>query len=219
MKQNNIISAIVGQGVLPLYFHEDEKISIEVMQALYDGGLRIIEYTNRGPEAMKNFEAMKKEAVRNMPGMLLALGTVMDVPTGRTAVHLGADCIISPGFIEGLDKYAAEKDILWIPGCMTPTDIIRANTAGIKMVKLFPGNILGPDFMKGIRDIFPEMMFMPTGGVSPSRENLSAWFKAGVSAVGMGSTLISRPVLEKGDYAAITRMAKEVVVMIKEIKS
>jgi 2-dehydro-3-deoxyphosphogluconate aldolase/(4S)-4-hydroxy-2-oxoglutarate aldolase len=216
---NKIISAVISQGILPLYFHKEEEISIQVLHALYEAGIRIVEYTNRGPEALRNFEKMKRAAVAGMPGMMLALGTVMDAPTARTAVNIGADFIISPGFVEDVEKYTRENHILWIPGCMTPTDIIRARAAAITMVKLFPGNLLGPDFMRAIRDLFPDMLFMPTGGVVPQKENLSDWFSAGVSAVGMGSTLISKAVTQKKDYPAITRITREVMAMIKEIRA
>ena len=215
---DNIISAVTGQGILPLYFHQDEEVSIRVLHALYEGGVRIVEYTNRGREALRNFESMKRVSLNSMPGMMLALGTVMDAATAESAISTGADFIISPGFVEELQEYTSRNNILWIPGCMTPTDIIRARSARIKMVKLFPGNLLGPGFMNAIRDLFPDMVFMPTGGVTAQKENLSEWFSAGVSAVGMGSTLISKSLLEKKDYPAISKATREIMALIREIR-
>lgn len=208
---SNYADSIVQQGLLPLFFHPDQQTSIEVVRALYDAGIRVVEYTNRGPEALKNFQALVAEASRNMPDMTLALGTVLDAATARTAIGLGAAFIISPGFVEELAVFTASRAVLWIPGCMTPSEIMQARSKGIRLVKLFPGNLLTPDYMRSIRDLFPDMQFMPTGGVEPSRQSVEAWFSAGVSAVGMGSTLITREALAKKDFRSISSLAREVI--------
>ncbi len=126
---------------------------------------------------------------------------------------------MSPGFIPEVAAYCVEHDIFFGPGCMTPTDIIAAENAGIRFIKLFPGNLLGPEFMSSIKEIFTKLVFMPTGGVDTTRESIEGWFKAGVSAVGMGSKLVSKKLMESKDYAAVERVTKEVLHLIADIRS
>ncbi|MFZ1261567.1 MAG: bifunctional 4-hydroxy-2-oxoglutarate aldolase/2-dehydro-3-deoxy-phosphogluconate aldolase, partial [Chitinophagaceae bacterium] len=153
-----------------------------------------------------------------MPGMLLGVGTVKNLQTAKDYMSAGADFLVSPGFVKEVADYAVANDIFYAPGCMTPSEIIAAENAGIGFIKLFPGNMLGPEFLSGIKDIFPKLLFMPTGGVDTTRENIEGWFKAGVCAVGMGSKLISKKLMEAKDYATIEKMTKEVLDLIGTIK-
>jgi 2-dehydro-3-deoxyphosphogluconate aldolase / (4S)-4-hydroxy-2-oxoglutarate aldolase len=216
-KKNAIIKILLRDRLLPLYYHASEEVSADTLKALYEGGLRIVEYTNRGSAALKNFEKLKQLAVSSMPELYLGLGTVLDVATARSAIRSGADFLVSPGLVDEVKEEAAGQQILWIPGCMTPTEIIKAKNAGIQLIKLFPGTLLSTEFMHSIRELFPGMLFMPTGGVKPERENLNAWFHAGVAAVGIGSTLITKSILESGDYAKLTRLSAELLALIKTI--
>jgi len=210
---------IIAQGMLPLYFNADETISAEVLRAIYRAGVKAVEYTNRGEAAFNNFK--KLIAVRNaeMPGLLLGIGTVKDLSTAQNYIEAGADFLVSPGFVKEVADYANSKGIFYAPGCMTPSEIIAAENAGIKFIKLFPGNMLGPEYLSSIKDIFPKLLFMPTGGVDTSSENISGWFKAGVCAVGMGSKLISKKLMEQKDYAAIESLTKEVFATINKVKA
>ena len=131
----------------------------------------------------------------------------------------GADFLVSPGFVKKVAKYANKEGILYAPGCMTPTEIIAAETAGVKFIKLFPGNMLGPEFLGAVKEIFPKLLFMPTGGVDTTRENIEGWFKAGVCAVGMGSKLISKKLMEQKDYATIETETKKVIETINKVKA
>jgi 2-dehydro-3-deoxyphosphogluconate aldolase/(4S)-4-hydroxy-2-oxoglutarate aldolase len=130
----------------------------------------------------------------------------------------GADFLVSPGFVKEVADYAVKNDIFYGPGCMTPTEIIAAENAGIKFIKLFPGNMLGPEFLSGIKDIFPKLLFMPTGGVDTTKENIEGWYNAGVCAVGMGSKLISKKLMEAKDYTTIENETKTVLALIQSIK-
>ena len=210
---------IIAQGMLPLYFNADETISTEVLRAIYRAGVKAVEYTNRGEAAFNNFK--KLIAIRNaeMPGLLLGIGTVKDLSTAQNYIEAGADFLVSPGFVKEVADYATAKGIFYAPGCMTPSEIIAAENAGIKFIKLFPGNMLGPDYLSSIKDIFPKLLFMPTGGVDTTAENISGWFKAGVCAVGMGSKLISKKLMEQKDYAAIESLTKEVFATINKVKA
>ena len=218
-KKAQILELVPRQGVLPLFFHKDAEVSVEVMRALYEGGIRAIEYTNRGEAAFVNFKQMKEVRDKEMPEMMLGIGTIKNGEQARNFIEAGADYIISPGFVKEAADEANKAGLLYVPGCMTPTEIIVAEQYGCQFIKLFPGNLLGPDFMSAIKELFPNLMFMPTGGVDFDKENISGWFKAGVRAVGMGSKLISKSLLEQKDYAKIASMTKEVVEIISSIKN
>ena len=209
---------IIEQGMLPLYYNADENVSIEVLRSIYRAGVKAVEYTNRGDAALANFIKMIEVRDKEMPGLLLGVGTVKNLEIAKHYMAAGADFLVSPGFVKEVADYAVELDIFYAPGCMTPTEIIAAENAGINFIKLFPGNMLGPDFLSGIKDIFPKLLFMPTGGVDTTRENIEGWFKAGVSAVGMGSKLISKKLMEAKDYSTIETMSREVLALIGTIK-
>jgi len=213
-----ISDAIVGQGILPLYFNPDETVSVDILRAIYKAGIKAVEYTNRGEAALSNFKAMV--AVRNaeMPELLLGVGTIKNLQQANDYMAAGADFMVSPGFVAEVAKYAIDNDIFYAPGCMTPSEIIAAENAGVKFIKLFPGNILGPEFLTSIKEIFPKLLFMPTGGVDTTKESIESWFKAGVCAVGMGSKLISKKLMESKDYNAIEVATREVLALIQSIK-
>lgn len=212
------IDTIVQQGILPLYFNADEAVSIEVLKAIHKAGIKAVEYTNRGQTALNNFKRLVKVRDTEMAGMLLGVGTIKNLQQAEDYVSAGADFIVSPGLVMEVADYAARRDIFYAPGCMTPSEIIAAENKGIAFIKLFPGNLLGPEFVSSIKDIFPHLLFMPTGGVDTTKENLESWFKAGVCAVGMGSKLISKKLMEQKDYDTIEKLSKEVLRTIQSIK-
>lgn len=213
-----VTDTILQQGILPLYFNADQTVSIEVLKAIYKAGVKAVEYTNRGEAALKNFKALVETRNKEMPGMLLGVGTIKNLQQAESYVTAGADFIVSPGFIEEIVDYAISRDIFYAPGCMTPSEIIAAENRGVTFIKLFPGNLLGPEFVSSIKDIFPKLLFMPTGGVDTTKENIENWFKAGVCAVGMGSKLISKKLMEQKNYAEIEKLSKEVLATIQSIK-
>ncbi|MEO6539673.1 MAG: bifunctional 4-hydroxy-2-oxoglutarate aldolase/2-dehydro-3-deoxy-phosphogluconate aldolase [Ferruginibacter sp.] len=218
-KQQQIIQQIIKQGLLPLYYHQDTTVSIDLLKALYTAGIRSVEYTNRGEAAMANFKAMKKVCETELKDMYLGVGTIKNAAMAQAFIDAGTDYIISPGLVENVAKIADKNNMLWIPGCMTPTEIIAAETLGAKLVKLFPGNIIGMAFMLAVKDLFPGMLFMPTGGVDTTRENIEAWFKTGVCAVGMGSKLISKEVIVNKQYDWLIEETKKVLALIHSIRS
>jgi 2-dehydro-3-deoxyphosphogluconate aldolase / (4S)-4-hydroxy-2-oxoglutarate aldolase len=213
-----VTDAIVAQGMLPLYFNADENVTLEVLRAIYKAGIKAVEYTSRGETALSNFTKMVEVRNAEMPDLLLGIGTIKNLQQAEDYLKVGADFFISPGFVPEVAAFLIPKDILYSPGCMTPTEIIAAENAGVKFIKLFPGNMLGPDFLSGIKDIFPNLRFMPTGGVDTTAENIGGWFKAGVSAVGMGSKLISKQLMADNDYATIESETKAVLSLIQSIK-
>ena len=217
-KSQQVSDAIVKQGMLPLYFHADETTSVETLRALYNAGIMALEYTNRGDAALANFKKMVEVRNAEMAGLLLGVGTIKNMQHATDYMSAGADFLVSPGFVKEVADYAVANDIFYAPGCMTPSEIIAAENAGVKFIKLFPGNMLGPEFLSSIKDIFPKLLFMPTGGVDTTKENIEGWFKAGVCAVGMGSKLISKKLMEAKDYNTIEQETKNVLALIQLIK-
>ena len=218
-KKAELLKLIPEQGILPLYFFKDEETSVEILKALYNAGIRAVEYTNRGEAALNNFKRLRSVVDAEMPGMYLGIGTIKDGAMAQTFIDAGADYIICPGLVESVAEVADRHGILWVPGCMTPSEIIRAETLGAKMVKLFPGNILGPGFMSAIKELFPNLLFMPTGGVELDRGNIESWFKAGVCAVGMGSKLVSKDVMENKKFTELTASTIKALEIIKLLRN
>ena len=217
-KKSIILETIIQQGTLPLFFYKDAEVSADVLRALYKAGIRAFEYTNRGVAALKNFEVLRKVADTELPGMYLGIGTMKNGKMAQDFVNAGTDFLVCPGLVESVAQVAINNNMLWCPGCMTPTEIIQAETLGANFVKLFPGNILGPGFVSAIKELFPNTSFMVTGGVDVTKENIEGWFKSGVAAVGMGSKLITKQLLEDKDYAKIESLTKDVLEIIKSVK-
>ena len=217
-KKEKLLQLIPEQGILPLYFYKDPEVSLQVLKALYSSGIRTVEYTNRGETALQNFKKLRQLCDSELKEMYLGIGTIKNGESAKTFIDAGADYIISPGLIEEVAKIADENNMLWIPGCMTPTEIIKAENLGAKMIKLFPGNILGPEFMSAIKALFPDLLFMPTGGVDLDKDNIASWLKAGVCAVGMGSKLISKQLLEEKNYSKIGELSKKALEILKSLR-
>lgn len=217
-KKDILLKLIPEQGILPLYFYKDTEVSLQVLRALYNAGIRAVEYTNRGDDALRNFKKMRELCDTELTGMYLGIGTIKNAAIARSFIDAGADYIICPGLIEEVAEVADKINMLWVPGCMTPSEIIRAENMGAKMIKLFPGNILGPAFMSSIKELFPQLSFMPTGGVDLDKENIAGWFKAGVCAVGMGSKLVSKSLLDKKDYAKIEEATRQAMDIVSQVR-
>jgi 2-dehydro-3-deoxyphosphogluconate aldolase/(4S)-4-hydroxy-2-oxoglutarate aldolase len=198
--KSQIQDSIIMQGILPLFYNDSSEVSIAITRKLYEAGIRVIEYTNRGVAALDNFKALKELQQEELPDLLLGIGTIKSAKEAVQFVEAGADFLISPLVNPGVAAVAAKNDLLWIPGCMTPTEIYNAQQLGATLIKLFPANILGPAFVSAVKELFPGVLMMPTGGVEMSQENISAWFDAGVSAVGMGSKLITKTIIQNQAY-------------------
>ncbi len=214
-KKAAILKLIPEQGILPLYFNKDADVSVNILHALYQAGIKTIEYTNRGEAALKNFAKLREICDKELGGMYLGVGTIKNAEQAQSFADAGADYIISPGLVEEVIPVAEKHNLLWVPGCMTPSEIIKAENLGAKVIKLFPGNLLGPGFLSAIKELFPNILFMPTGGVELTKENIGGWFKAGVCAVGMGSKLISKDVMENKKYEELTAATKEAMEIVK----
>lgn len=217
--KEDILRVIKEQGVIPLFYHDDIEVCINVIDALYMAGIRIVEFTNRGEQALCNIKILLEKRNEKWNGLFISAGTIKKEKDALEFISAGVDFIISPGLSINVAKAAHEADILWIPGCMTPTEVMNAEQHGATFVKLFPGNLLGPGFVSSIKEVFPKMSFMPTGGVELNEENIAAWFKSGVTAVGLGSKMISKELLKQKDYSQIEVLAKKALSIITKVKS
>ncbi|NRT12106.1 bifunctional 4-hydroxy-2-oxoglutarate aldolase/2-dehydro-3-deoxy-phosphogluconate aldolase [Flavobacterium sp. 14A] len=205
-------------GLVPLFYHQDIEVSKKVLKACYDGGARLLEFTSRGDFAHEVFAALSKYAIAELPGMILGVGSVTDAAAASLYMQLGANFIVTPVLREDIAIACNRRKVLWSPGCGTLTEIARAEELGCEIVKLFPGDIYGPEFIKGIKGPQPWTSIMPTGGVSPTVENLSKWFKAGVTCVGIGSQLIKADQNGAFDLVQIEEVVKECLRIIQSLK-
>ena len=207
-------------GIVPVFYHKDPEISKKVLKACYDGGIRVFEFTNRGDYAHEVFTVLNKYAAAELPEMMMGVGSVVDAGTAALYIQLGASFIVSPVLKEDMAFTCNRRKILWSPGCGSLSEISRAEELGAEIVKIFPGQqVGGPEFVKAVKGPFPWTSIMPTGGVEPTEENLTAWFKAGVTCVGMGSQLITKDIISNNDYDKLRNLASEALGIVKKLKN
>ena len=202
-KKKKVRNSLLEYKLLPLYYHDSIEVSLSILESLYKGGIRVVEYTNRGEHALRNFKVLRKSVDKTMKEMQLGIGTIKTKRQAKQFIDEGADFVVSPLMSEKVAKVANDAGLLWIPGCMSTTEIGCAEECGAEIVKLFPGTLLGPSYVLSIRELFPDLKFMPTGGVEAESSNLEEWFKSGVAAVGMGSKLIRKEFIQNNDYEGL----------------
>ncbi len=213
-----VATAMKETGMIPLFYHHDIELSKKVLKACYDGGARLMEFTARGDFAHEIFGELTKYAIAELPGMIMGVGSVTDAAAASLYMALGANFIVTPVLREDIAIVCNRRKVLWSPGCGTLSEIARAEELGCEIVKLFPGDIYGPNFVKGIKGPCKWTSIMPTGGVAPTKENLSAWFNAGVTCVGMGSKLISKEIIANKDYAKLEQDVKNALAIVEEVR-
>ena len=219
-KRLQVLNTFAMTKVVPLFYHEDAEVVKQVVKACYRGGARVFEFTNRGDFAHEVFSEVNKWVARECPEMVMGVGSVVDSGTASLYIQLGANFIVSPSLNPDMAKICNRRKVTWMPGCGTLSEINQAEELGCEIVKIFPGKeVGGPSFVKAILAPCPWTSIMPSGGVIPERENLKAWFEAGVTCVGLGSQLITREIVEKGDYKGLENKVKEVFQIVKELKS
>ncbi len=207
------------QGMVPLFYHADVAIAKQVLTACYKGGARLLEFTNRGDFAHEVFGELNKFCLKELPGMMMGVGSVTDAGTASLYLQLGANFVVTPVLREDIAIVCNRKKVLWSPGCGSLTEIARAEELGCEIVKLFPGSIYGPDFIKNILGPQPWTSVMPTGGVSPDYDNLKKWFDAGAYCVGMGSQLMAKRPDGSFDLEKIEALTREALGYILAIRN
>ena len=213
-----VVKQMQDSGMVPLFYHHDIEVAKSVLKSCYDGGARLMEFTNRGDFAIEIFTQLIKYSIAELPGMILGVGSVTDAAAASQYMLYGANFIVTPVYREDIAVVCNRRKVLWSPGCGSLTEIAKAEEMGCEVVKLFPGSTYGPGFVKAIKGPQPWTSIMPTGGVSTDKDNLKGWFDAGVTCVGMGSQLISKDILANKDYSALSANVKAALDLIQQLK-
>ena len=212
-----VLDAIVSTGMVPVYYNKDVEIAKQVVKACYEGGVRAFEFTNRGDFAHEVFAELIKFATKECPELVLGVGSIVDAGTASLYLQLGANFIVGPLFNPEIAKVCNRRLVPYTPGCGSVSEIGFAQEVGCDLCKIFPaGNVGGPSFVKNIKAPMPWSMIMATGAVEPTEENLAAWFKAGVTCVGMGSKLFPKEMIAAGNWEAISTLCRDALAVIKK---
>lgn len=213
-----VLATMQQTGLVPVFYHADAAVAKQVLKACYDGGVRAFEFTNRGDFAQEVFAELVKYAAAELPGMILGIGSVVDPGTAALYLQLGANFVVGPIYNPAVVPVCNRRLVPYCPGCGSASEVSAAQEAGCDLCKVFPGDVLGPAFVKGLRAPMPWSRLMVTGGVKPERANLEAWFKAGVTCVGMGSNLFPKDVIAAGDWPRITALCQDALQIIQEVR-
>lgn len=214
-----VLDAIVSTGMVPVYYNKDVEIAKQVVKACYEGGVRAFEFTNRGDFAHEVFAELIKFATKECPELALGVGSIVDAGTASLYLQLGANFVVGPLFNPEIAKVCNRRLVPYTPGCGSVSEIGFAQEVGCDLCKIFPaGNVGGPSFVKNIKAPMPWSMIMATGAVEPTEENLSAWFKAGVTCVGMGSKLFPKEMIAAGNWEAISTLCRDALATIKKYR-
>lgn len=213
-----VLQTMKSTGMVPVFYNSNLEIAKNVLKACYDGGVRAFEFTNRGDFAQEVFGELVKYANKELPGMILGIGSVVDPATAAMYIQLGANFVVGPLFNPEIAPICNRRLIPYCPGCGTVSEVGKAQELGCDLCKVFPGDVLGPNFVKGLRAPMPWSQIMVTGGVKPEKANLEAWFKAGVTCVGMGSNLFPKDVIAAGEWSKITELCKAALAIINEVR-
>jgi 2-dehydro-3-deoxyphosphogluconate aldolase/(4S)-4-hydroxy-2-oxoglutarate aldolase len=210
------LEILKAQRILPLYYHADAAVCAGVLKALYHGGIRMVEFTNRGDQALARYTALQAMCEQSLPGMQLAVGTISAKEDAENFIKAGAKVLISPFWDDQVFAVVKSAGVLWIPGCMTPREIHRAVDAGLNIIKLFPGNVIGTGFVEAVRPIFPRIHFVVTGGVDATAASVNTWMKSGVVAAGLGSKLITGDIMNNHQF---DELQQKVATLLSELQS
>ncbi len=214
-----VLSAMMGQGVIPVFYHPDVEVCKNVIQACADGGAKCVEFTNRGDFADEVFRALSHHFAKADPSVILGAGSIVDAPTAGAYIQAGARFVVGPLLNPDVAKVCNRRKIAYCPGCGTLSEIGQAEELGCEIVKVFPGSTIGgPEFVKSALAPCPWTKIMPTGGVDCTEESLTAWFKAGVVCVGMGSNLVTKALLDAKDYKGIAKRVADTIALIHKIQ-
>jgi len=213
-----VLSVMKETGMVPVFYHSDIEVAKNVLKACYAGGVRAFEFTNRGDFAFEVFSELSKFATKECPEMIMGIGSIVDAPTAAQYIQMGANFIVGPYFNPDVAKVANRRLIPYAPGCGSVTEVGFAQEAGCDICKVFPGDVLGAGFVKGLKAPMPWSNLMVTGGVKPEEANLKSWFDAGVTCVGMGSNLFPAEMMKAGDWAGITKLCADALDIIQKVR-
>ena len=213
-----VLDTVKETGIVPVFYNAELETSKKVLKACYEGGIRAFEFTNRGDFAHEVFGELVKYANKELPGMIVGVGSIVDPGTAALYIQLGANFVVGPLFNPEIAPVCNRRLIPYCPGCGSVSEVGAAQEASCDLCKVFPGDMLGPAFVKGLRAPMPWSRIMVTGGVKPERENLAGWFGAGVTCVGMGSNLFPKELIASGEWEKITGLCKNALAIVKEVR-
>ena len=213
-----VLNKIGSTGMVPVFYHKDAEIAKKVVKACYDGGVRAFEFTNRGDFAQEVFAEIVKYAAKECPEMAIGIGSIVDPATAAMYLQLGANFVVGPLFNPEIAKICNRRLVAYTPGCGSVSEVGFAQEVGCDLCKVFPGDVYGTNFVKGLMAPMPWSKLMVTGGVEPTKENLTAWIKAGVFCVGMGSKLFPKDKVAAEDWAYVTAKCEEALGYIAEAR-
>jgi 2-dehydro-3-deoxyphosphogluconate aldolase / (4S)-4-hydroxy-2-oxoglutarate aldolase len=213
-----VLSAMKSTGMVPVFYHSDIEVAKKVVKACYEGGVRAFEFTNRGEFAHEVFGELVKYAAKECPEMIMGIGSIVDAPTAALYIQIGANFIVGPLFNPEVAKVANRRLVPYAPGCGSVSEVGFAQEAGCDVCKVFPGDVLGSAFVKGLKAPMPWSNLMVTGGVKPEEANLKTWFDAGVTCVGMGSNLFPADMMKAGDWTGISKLCSDALEIIQKVR-
>jgi 2-dehydro-3-deoxyphosphogluconate aldolase/(4S)-4-hydroxy-2-oxoglutarate aldolase len=215
--KEQVTKAIRTARIVPLFTHDNQDDALSIVQAAYRGGMRVLEFTNRKTNALDVFKHIIQNR-KQFPDLVIGIGTVMDAETTRKFIDAGADFIISPILKTEMAPVCKQHNRHWIPGCATITEIATARDHGAEIIKIFPGSVLGPQFVSSVLSVIPNLQLMITGGVEPTEKSIDSWFKAGAMAVGLGSQLFTKEILEKKDWSQLEQQVADAFTIVQRLK-
>jgi 2-dehydro-3-deoxyphosphogluconate aldolase/(4S)-4-hydroxy-2-oxoglutarate aldolase len=213
-----VIAAMKETGMVPVFYNSDLEVSKNVLKACYEGGVRVFEFTNRADFAHEVFGELVKYSAKACPEMILGIGSIVDAPTAALYIQLGANFIVGPLFNPEVAKVSNRRLVPYAPGCGSVSEVGMAQEMGCDVCKVFPGDVLGTAFVKGLKAPMPWSNLMVTGGVKPEEANLKGWFDAGVTCVGMGSNLFPTDLMKAQDWAGISKLCADALAIIQKVR-
>lgn len=215
--KSQIISTLKATGIAPMFYHGDAEVARNIVDVSYEGGVRAIEFTNRGPNAFEVFKDLLKYSEK-YPGLIIGIGTILDPKTTEKYIKAGAQFIVSPILRPEMAEVCRKHEKLWIPGAATITELVNAKLLGADIIKIFPASVLGPGFVSSVLPVVPDLQLMATGGIEPTYQSLSTWFQAGIVCAGLGSQLITKDILAKKDWHTLKHKVSDAIAIVKQIR-
>lgn len=215
-----VLNTMLNGGLVPVFYEGDVEVAKKIVAACYEGGARVLEFTNRGERALPVFAQLSELIAAQFPHLILGVGSIVDAPTAALFIAHGANFVVGPVLNAEVAKLCNRRKISYSPGCGSVSEISAAEEWGVEIVKIFPGaQVGGPAFVKAVLGPMPWTRIMPTGGVEATKESVQAWIKAGTACLGMGSNLISKELVKAGDFAALSANVRQILAWIAEARA
>lgn len=211
-----ILKRISQTGIVPEFYHDDPEVCKNVLKACYEAGVRVIEYLDNAPRIQENYIVLKKFVQKELPDLYFGIGNVKEMDMARKALDFNADFLVGSIINPEVGHLCKERNVLWIPGCATPTEINTAWKASATLIKLFPAEALGMPFLRSVKHIFPDMQFLPSGGVLPNAANIIPWLESGATAVNLGHHLISEEMLALNDFSYLQAHLRRLLKTVRQ---